>query len=199
MTRKNAKKRTIYSNYDIPTEIYESYAKQSLIDDGNDDPSDSAIAEEIYRLEEDIHSFEREDWYIVEAELTNFFNDGSTWILFGSFERWTGISHSAFLFNDFSETMAKAGKDCEYFHFYDVNGHFYVQCSDHDGTNLFEIKRVTPKGLHYWENWECGFYTSDNRTESEIMRRIVDRYSTLPNFAHQVYGHPKIEYEKTIA
>lgn len=60
----------------------------------------------------------------------------------------------------------KAMTDCDYFRIYDENGHMYLTCSHHDGTNHFEIKIVTEKG-----------------------------YTVLPRFAEKIYGCKAREYE----
>ena len=82
---------------------------------------------------------------------------------------------------------------------YLINGHFFLQCSHHDGTNLYEIKKVTEKGISYYENWGSSIFSSDQRTEQEILTRIMNRYSTLPHYVHIMYGCPKVEFENQIA
>ena len=94
---------------------------------------------------------------------------------------------------NFQEMITKAGKDCEYFHYYDVNGHFYLRCSHHDGTNLFEIRKVTEKGMDYYERWESAPYT-DKRSERDIHKALIDRYTVLPNYAHEVWGCKRREF-----
>lgn len=95
------------------------------------------------------------------------------------------------------EEIYKAAKDCDYVYIYDENGHFYLRCYHHDGSKYYEIKKVTEKGIKYLENWEHNW--NDKRTEENIHDRIMERYSTLPHFAHNVYGCPRVEYKKVSA
>lgn len=182
---KIGKVRTIYNNYDI-FEKYETVAREEFAEDGNTDPSDADIAERVYQLDED-------EWEEAKLDLENFFGDGSTWLLTGTVELWTGKYEGGFLFKTWQEMITKAGKDCEYFHYYDVNGHFYLCCSHHDGTNLFEIRKVTEKGMDYYERWESAPYT-DKRSERDIHKALIERYTVLPNYAHEVWGCKRREF-----
>lgn len=98
------------------------------------------------------------------------------------------------IFGDFEVMINKAAKDCDYIHLYDKNGRLYLKCSHHDGTNYYEIKKVTDKGVEYLANWEDNW--DDNRTEQYVHNQIMERYSVLPHFVHEVYGCPKIEWKK---
>lgn len=133
------------------------------------------------------------NWDADKEQLEEFFNDGSKWILQGNVGRWNGAFRGGFIFDNFMEMFYKAAKDCDYIKFYDINGHFYFMCSHHDGTNLFEIKKVTDAGIAYYERWEEAW--SDKRSEEYIHNKIMEKYSTLPHFAHKVYGVKKIEYQ----
>lgn len=188
---RKGKVRTIYSNYDL-WNSYASDARKSLVEEGIYTPSENAIWDRINEMDQN-------NWEDINSELARFFNNGSTWILTGYVTRWTGRYDGGFLFTDYRDILRKAGKDCEDFHFYDINGHFFLQCSHHDGTNLYEIKKVTEKGISYYENWGSSIFSSDQRTEQEILTRIMNRYSTLPHYVHIMYGCPKVEFENQIA
>lgn len=177
--------RTIYNNYDL-WEDYEKDVREILSENGNFKPSDKEIWEEIYFQDEINWEYEKEN-------LDDFFKD-KTWIIFGTVQRWNGMYPGGIIFTDFWKAWDKATVDCEYFHLYDVNGHFYIKCSHHDGTNLFEIKQLTEKGERYYENWE--YKWNDSRSEKYVHKQIIEKYSTLPYYAHKVFGVPKKEYEK---
>lgn len=91
----------------------------------------------------------------------------------------------------------EAMTDCDYVHLYDENGHFYMQCSHHDGTNYYEIKKLTDKGIEYLKNWEENW--NDRRSERYVHNQIMKRYSILPNFSHRVYGCPKVQWKKEVS
>lgn len=184
--RKNRtpKVRSIYNNYDLWNE-YLSFAREDLEDNGISEPSD----EELWAV---IYEADFSNWEERIRELRDFFDDGSQWLLMGTVGRWNGEFSGGFLFDSFDEMWRKATVDCNYFNLYDLNGHFHLDCSHHDGTNHFEIKRLTDRGRHYYENWSSSW---DNRSERSIHQKLWDNYSTLPNFAHTVYQLPKKEFE----
>lgn len=185
--RKKAKEREIYDNY-YPEDTWEEAAKESLAENGITEPSEQELLDEVYALDE-------EHWSDVKEELKRFFEDGSTWLLTGTVELWHGKYGGGFVFKTFDEMMSKAGKDCEFFRFSDINGHLHLQCSHHDGTNCYEIFKITDAGIAYYERWNSGERSNDHRTEREVHMNIIKRYSRLPHFVHLVYGLPKTEFE----
>lgn len=172
-----AQRRTIYDNYDL-WDTYEAVARETLAE-YDDNPSDDEIWNVIYD-EDSIN------WDCVKEELEKFFNDGSTWILRGTAEQWNGSFEAGTVFNDFMKMLSTATSDCDYVRIYDENGHFYIECSHHDGTNHYEVKKVTAQGIKYLENRES--YYNDKRSEQYVHDRIMERYSTLPRFVQTVYG-----------
>lgn len=183
--------RTIYDNYNLWNDSNVKEAKEVLLErDGNENPSDNDIWDEL-NDEDNIN------WKEEKYELLKFFDDGSTWILRGTNGRWDGSHEAGTIFTDFMEMFNKAMKDCDYVKLYDENGHFYFQCSHHDGTNCYEIKKLIENGIKYLENWEYDW--NDKRSERYIHDQIMKRYSVLPHFAHKVYGCPKVQWESEVA
>lgn len=182
---KEAQRRTIYNNYNL-WDDYEEFARENLADNGNENPSNDEIWEEIYLQD----SF---NWDDEKERLENFFAEG-TWILRGINEFWYGRKEAGIIFTDFMDMFNKATTDCDYVHIYDENGHLFLKCSHHDGTNFYEIKKVTDKGIDYIDRWKDNW--NDKRTEEYIHDRVMEKYSTLPHFAHTVYGCLKVEYKK---
>lgn len=182
-----AKRRTIYNNYNLWEDYLE--AAKEILSERNEEITDNAIWEEIYEQD-------NLNWQDEKERLVEFF-EGSTWILQGYSGRWDGNHRGGHIFTDFMEMFQKATEDCEYIHIYDENGHMFLKCSHHDGTNLYEIKRVTDRGIKYLENWEYDW--DDKRTEEYVHDKIMERYSTLPHFAYKVYGCPKVDYVRKTA
>ena len=178
-------RRTIYNNYNL-WEDYEEDAREMLEERGNSNLSENDIWDEINFIDE-------VNWENEKENLEDFFSEG-TWILRGCVGRWDGNYQAGTIFTDFMEMFYKATRDCDYVHIYDENGHLYLRCSHHDGTNLYEIKKLTDKGIEYLENWEYNW--DDKRNERYVHDQIMKRYSVLPQFMHKVYGCPKVEYEK---
>lgn len=128
------------------------------------------------------------DWDFTKNELKNFFDNGSTWLLRGQNERWTGTHEAGTIFRDFMKMFLTITKDCDYYRIYDENGHFHIECSHHDGTNRYEIRKLTNRGTTYLENWEDNF--NDKRSEHYIHDKLMKPpYSVLPQYARNIYGY----------
>lgn len=188
---KEAVVRTIYDNFDLWNDESVKAAKAVLLErDEIEDPTRDEIWRELY--EEDALNWECEKERLIE-----FFNDGSTWILQGTCQSWDGRHAAGTIFTDFMKIYNKAMRSCNYAKLYDENGHFYFECAHHDGTNCYEIKKLTNKGVAYLENWENNY--DDRRSERYIHNQIMAKYSTLPHFANKVYGLPKVEWKQAAA
>lgn len=183
MKQRLAKERIIYNNYDLD-EMYED-CKQFLIDAGNEEPTEEEIWNEIYFTDSI-------NWENEFEQLKDFFDNG-TYIIFGSVGRWNGVYSGGEIFTDFEKAFYDAVKDCNYIKLYDENGHFYIHCSHHDGSCSYEIKKLTDKGIEYYNNWEYDW--DDKRTEEYIHNKLIERYSTLPRYAEKVFGCKRTEYE----
>ena len=182
-------RRTIYNNYDLWGD-YEEDAREYFESTYGEQPTE----EELWNV---IYSFDEDYWSEIKNKLKEFFSEG-TYILRGVVGRWNGAFEAGTVFTGFMEMFSKAAKDCDYVHIYDENGHLYLQCSHHDGTNLYEIKKLTEKGEQYLENWEYSGW-GDKRSERYVHDQIMKRYSVLPHFSHKVYGCSKVVYNKITA
>ena len=180
--------RTIYNNYDLWETYPDADIKEMFLENGHeeDEITDNMILEERYFQDEC-------DWDNAKYELEKFFKNGNKWILVGSVGRWDGIYRAGTLFDTFDDFFYEAAQDCQYWKFYDENGHLYLTCSHHDGTCHYEIKEVTDEGQRYYENWEDNW--DDKRTEEYVHTQIFNKYSRLPRFAEKVYGCKRYEYE----
>lgn len=148
-----------YDNYDLD-DFYED-AKQELIDNyDNEDPSESEIWDEIYRMDE----FNRDDAY---EELGQIFNNGK-FLAVGTCGRWNGTFSGGFIFENLKELMGYF-TDCAYIKIWMENNHFFVKGTHHDGVDEVEVKEITKRGEGYYDNWSHG---TDNRTERGVHRKM---------------------------
>lgn len=180
--------RVIYDNYDI----YDTYREDAIEWfkelNNNREPTENEIESYCRDLDYDA-------WQTGKDELRKFFQDGDLWLLTGTMRLWDGDSQFNFVFQTFDEMLNRVGKDCDYFKFWDENGHFFIKCSHHDGTNYGEIKYITPKGKRLIENWGSTYSKRYDFSARELYERIYKRYSTFPNYANKIYGCQKIEYK----
>lgn len=189
---KKAKERIIYDNYDLDP-LFEG--QREIMREDDSDVSDDTVWACVYDIDHE---------YFNDAidELKKFFSTEdhvpyrATFIIFGSVGRWDGTStgFDTFRGEDFASAFDKATKDCDYIKVWDENGHLYMEGTHHDGTNCYEIKRLTERGEIYLENWD--YAINDKRSSRYVLDQLVRHYSTLPRFAEKVYGVPRVEWEK---
>lgn len=184
MKNRVPKERIIYNNYDVNS-LYEE-AKDYLIEEGNENPTESEIWDEYY-LQIQI------TWDDEKERLTEFFNNIDNIAFFGEVGRWDEIYKAGKIGSDFWKLFSEATRDCDYWKIWDENGHMYLTCSHHDGSCHFEIKEVTDKGREYLDNWEDNW--NDKRSEAYVHNKIYERYSRTPRFAEKIYGCKRFEYE----
>lgn len=187
MKNKIAKERVIYDNYDLwekyPDETIDMIARECEWVDEDEEITDEMRMEWRYREDE-------WDWECEQDYLEKFFK-GKTVGFFGEIGLWHG-TYKAGNIGDFWKLYYEAVQDCAYIKIYDENGHLYLTCSHHDGTNHFEIKVLNDDAEDYYDRWSYG---NDNRKEYEVITQIYKRYSKIPRFVEKVYGCKAREYE----
>jgi hypothetical protein len=176
-------KHTLFNNY--YSKETEEETRQYLFDEKNDDEQwknkeeipDNDVWEEM--------NFQNEiNWEDFEIEFTQFIQ-GNQWLVCGSFGGWRGRQAAGSLISSFRE-LSVAWQDCDYIDIYDENGHLYIKCSHHDGTNYYELKRVTPKGYEFLSN---NYYKPDEETHEKAFN--CNLFTALPHYAHTVWGCKK--------
>ena len=170
----------IFDNYDLKEQYSDEDIKEMALECGWVDEDEEITEQMIWDWRYQIN---QDDWDDTKYELEKFFKDKVVGF-FGTVGTWHGRFAGGRI-GEFWETYYKAIKDCDYIQIEDKNGHMYLRCSHHDGTNFFEIKEITERGQQYLENWKYG---CDDRTTEYCFNQISKRYSRLPRFAKTVYG-----------
>ena len=172
-------KHTLYSNYygwineeDLKMNIMES----ELVDD-EEEITDEMIWDEMRFLEETY-------WDDISYELKRFFDKGDAWLLVGTLGLWDGKCKGGYIFNTYDEFL-DCLKDCGYWEIVDDKGHLYVKGSHHDGTNHYEIKRVSNFGYEWYNNHGCYIY-DEEKVHTKMWNNNF--MTSLPHFAKDVYG-----------
>lgn len=182
---KQPKQRLIYDNY--PSNAKFEYAKGWLIekhlDESPDDKDWEHCTQDVW---DEVDFLDDIYWDDFKEEFENFM-DGHVFVLQGEIGTWRGQMAGGFTFDSFSE-LSKAWEDCDYLKIYDENGHLYIECSHHDGTNFYEVRKLTEKGEEYLNNHH---YDDEREVHNRLMK---NPYSILPNYAHEVWGCKKREY-----
>ena len=182
--------RTIFNNYydsdrfeDARQFLFDCYAEENDWEDVDDVPDDDVWQELSFQ--------EETEWDDAKYELEKFMRENGPLLVVGSLGLWYGRCDGGKICNDFRD-LAGAWQDCDYINIYDQNGHMYIECSHHDGTNLFECKLLTEKGENYAEDHSWDMYDSD------LHKRLWNdsHYTHLPHYAHKVWGCKKTAYVK---
>ena len=123
----------------------------------------------------------RREWDDFKADLEHVF-DKDCYLLTGTCGRWNGPAQGGKFIHNFDDLM-----DCirhlDYVKFYDENGHFYIYGYHHDGSDHYELKRLTKKGYEFADR---NYFAHDRYLHNTIMSNNF--YSALPRFAKKLYG-----------
>ncbi len=175
--------RVIYNNYDLDENYPDDELIEMAIESGwiDEEERDEVSDEQLWNWRNTLDGY---DWDDAKVELSDFF-EGKDVIMVGTIGRWDG-TYDGGQIGEFWKLFYEAIKDCDYVKIYEKNGHFYIECTHHDGTNHLEVKVMTEAGMKYWNNWEYDY--SNTKTMREIHTQIMKRYARLPRFCDTVYG-----------
>ena len=171
-------KHTLYSNY--YGWISEDEIKRYLWDCEYIDHLDEATHDMIYDA---MYELERMYWNDISYELKRFFDKGDAWLLVGTLGLWDGKCKGGYIFNTYDEFL-DCLKDCECWEIVDDKGHLYVKGSHHDGTNFYEVKRVSDFGYEWYSNHV--WYMHEEELHTKMWNNNF--MTSLPHFAKDVYG-----------
>lgn len=121
-------------------------------------------------------------WINAKCEMKGFFNNG-VFLLTGTAGTWRGQLRGGFIAHNYDE-LSKAWSASWYHttHIYDENGMFCIDIAHHDGTNHWEVKQLTQKGIDYLSRHE---YDDEETLHDKLWQ---SPYSKLCRFAKTVYG-----------
>lgn len=180
------KKTTIYTNCDYSSE-YEQEIRNFLFEEYGEyndwETPDDISDEEVY---EEMHFNDEISWNDFKTEAENFFDD--YFLITGSVGRWNGRFRGGKVISSLDE-LINCFCECDYITITDENGHFYIEASHHDGTNYYEVKRITEAGLEYMQRYEdrCNWGEYD---EEFLHDKLFNNshYTHLPRYAKTVYN-----------
>ena len=179
--KKEPKELLIYSNdysqenfEELRNCLFEEYKEDEAWCSPGDVPEDQIW--EAYNSQSEIY------WDDEKSRLEQFFDGTDVYLLKETIGRWDRDYEGGFIFTFFRE-MTKAWESCDCFKLSDRNGHFYIECTHHDGRNFFEVKKITAAGQKYLDN-----HRFDDRRKLHTNLFESSRYSRLPHYAKHVFG-----------
>ena len=102
-------------------------------------------------------------------------------LLTGYCGTWHGNMEGGKFINSLSELLSVI-QHLDDFRIIDRNGHFIIEGSHHDGSDRYELKRLTRKGYELANNY---YFANVRKLHRTIMKNNL--YSGLPHFAQKVY------------
>lgn len=163
----------LFDNYD--SYEWKDDARDCLIENGIEDPTDSQIWEEIADME-------RFFWDDMLCELEDKIDDCV--LVSGTCGTWQGNFAGGKVFHisdkpKYSSSMlswilSECGKDCDYFKVgINKSGNLFIQCTHHDGTNYYEVKNITDKGKKAFYDWDYS-ERFNNLSEQEMHEKLYN-------------------------
>lgn len=134
------------------------------------------------RLLEEIELQDNELWEDIVDCLAALLDD-DCYILTGYFGSWRGnLECGKFIktMDDFYDVI----EHLDYIRIIDRNGHLIIEGSHHDGTDRYELKKLTRKG---YELANDNYFANDRKLHNTIMN--TNFYSALPHFTKALYWY----------
>lgn len=171
------------------TILYDSYyskeketdARQYLFDEyGNEEKWNSPQDIPDFRVFREIELQDDICWEEIKFDLEILFKS-DYFLLTGYCGTWHGNMEGGKFINTLSELLSVM-QHLDDFRIIDRNGHFIIEGSHHDGSDRYELKRLTRKGYELANN---NYFANDRTLHNTIMKNNF--YSGLPYFAQKVY------------
>lgn len=179
-----SKKNIIYSSdpYDFnEEEMRESWLESAEVNDWEipeDGPSDDDLWEEWYDQNE-------RDWDDIEGEV-KWHDERGSYLIIASLGLWNGRFDGGKIINGYLTKVIRACFE-DYNKVYWQDKNLKVEATHHDGTNYFIIKKLTDRGIEFYNNH---YYDYDDRTMHQKLFRDA-HYSHSVDFFARIYGWVK--------
>lgn len=175
------KNRIIYDSWDIFNDDFLADIKAWLYEEREDEPTENEVCD---AARDEMDFIWDEEW----EQMKEFF-EGKKLICTADLGLWDGRHAGGKVSDNFVELVRSALEDCDYKKFYDANGHFFIEGTHHDGTNIYEIKILTDAGYDYYQRWLYSG-SEDKRTEQQVHKALMtnSRYAHLPRYAEKQWG-----------
>lgn len=179
-----SKKNIIYSNdpYDFnEEEMRESWLVSAEVNDWEipeDGPSDDELWQEWHDLNE-------RDWDDIKAEV-KYHNERGSYLIIASLGLWNGRFDGGKIIDGYLTDAIKACFE-DYNKVYWQDKNLKVEATHHDGTNHFIIKKLTDRGIEFYNNH---YYDYDDRTMHQKLFKDA-HYTHSVDFFARIYGWVK--------
>lgn len=178
---KKNKEIILYENYEMAS--YEACEQEMIEQYYYENPNaEKGYKPKDYEVYGELEFMDQMYWNCFKEELLNFMGN-DMFVMNGYIERWNGSFPGGTVFDDFDE-LSCAWNRCDYIKFYERNGHLHLECSHHDGTHHFEIRKLNENGRRYYEN-----HADEIGCPWLYEKLMTPRYSKLPRFWKTICGY----------
>ena len=157
----------------VKEDLFDQYAKEEKWKTPDDIPD--------YRIFQEIELLDDTAWEDIKYELITLLKKGC-YLLTGYCGTWHGNMEGGKFINNLDDLLSVL-QHLNDFRIIDRNGHLIIEGSHHDGSDRYELKRLTRKG---YELANCNYFANDRRLHKTIMKNNF--FSALPRFAKLIYG-----------
>lgn len=165
-TAKKVKNIVLFDNYNG----YDFENMKKSLAEFNERDIESISDDEVWDA---ISDEESEDYDNTKWVLKSIFGDNEKVIVRGTCGTWQGNRDAINIFDNIEKALNACTKDCDYIKIEVEGRKVKVKSSHHDGTNNFEIKKVTDKGKRLYDNWNYQDSPCNNDlSEYEILEKI---------------------------
>lgn len=170
------KEMTLYTNE--WSKEREDNARQSLYEncEGEWSSPNDIPDEEVWKEMDFLGEIDFEDFSCELEKCVN--NTLNTMLLFGSVGTWRGRFAAGTIIDRYND-LVKAWKNCDNLTVTDKGGRLYINASHHDGTNTYELRELTDKGMDYLHRHEC------DMNEEELHRTLYSNSNYSRNFNYR--------------
>ena len=160
----------------------EENTRQELFDTNAEDEGWASV-EDVPddRVDSAIYSENQWMWDDFKYALVRLLKD-TPCLLVGTCGRWDGPASAGSFIRDISD-LRRGLSHLDYLKVYDVGGHLYIEGSHHDGSDFYEIKKLTGKGRQLAES---NHYAHDRRLHQVLMGSNL--FTGLPHLAEAIRG-----------
>lgn len=171
------------------TILYDSYYSEEKVTDARQYLFDEYAAEEKWNSPQDVPDYrifreiELQDdiaWDEIKLDLEILFRS-DYFLLTGYCGTWHGNMEGGKFINTLPELLSVI-PHLDDFRIIDRNGHLIIEGSHHDGSDRYELKRLTRKG---YELANSNYFANTRELHNTIMKNNL--FSGLPHFAQKVY------------
>ena len=126
-----------------------------------------------------------DSWNIITEEI-DMYDEAGTYLVIASLGLWNGRFDGGKIIDGYLNKVIRACFE-DYNKVYWQDKNLKVKATHHDGTNYFIIKKLTDRGIEFYNNH---YYDYDDRTMHQKLFRDA-HYSHSVNFFARIYGWVK--------